>query len=159
MSEDWLFDDTDRRFMTEALAAAREAGGRGEVPVGAVVVRDREMVARQGNRREELADPSAHAELLALREAGAALGDWRLQGCTVYVTLEPCPMCVAACRQSRVDLVVWGADDPRAGACGSVVDIAEDPRLGPPLAHRGGLEAAECARLLRRFFAKRRRSQ
>jgi tRNA(Arg) A34 adenosine deaminase TadA len=153
---DWVFDDDDRRFMARALEQARRAGDRGEVPVGCVVVRAGEVVAECGNRRRELADPSAHAEILALRAAGAALRDWRLAGCTLYVTLEPCPMCTTASRQARLELLVWGAEDTVAGACGSVVDLAEDPRLGPPLAHRGGLAAEEARQLLRSFFAKTR---
>lgn len=158
MWPEWVFDENDRRMMAEALQEARTALVRGEVPVGAVIARGGQVLARAGNRREELDDPSAHAEILVLREAGARLGDWRLEGCTLYVTLEPCPMCVAACRQARVDLVVWGAPDPRGGACGSVLDLAEDRRLGPPLAHRGGLLAEEAKELLDAFFAKRRNS-
>ena len=142
--------------MAEALAEARAAAERGEVPVGAVVVRDGCIVARAGNRRQELSDPAAHAEVLALRAAARAGGDWRLASCTMYVTLEPCPMCVWACREARLELVVWGAPDPRAGACGSVLDLAADPCAGPPLAHRGGLEAEASRQLLQAFFAKRR---
>jgi tRNA(adenine34) deaminase len=152
----WVFDDNDHGFMAAALDEARAAAVREEVPVGAVVVHSGEIVSRAGNRRQELADPSAHAEILALRAAGRALGDWRLADCTLYVTLEPCPMCVAACRQARLGLLVWGAADPSMGACGSRVDLAEDPRLGPPLAHRGGLDAEDSRRLLRGFFAKQR---
>jgi tRNA(adenine34) deaminase len=153
---DWVFDDRDRRFMAAALDEARAAADRGEVPVGCVVVRVGDIVARAGNRREELADASAHAEILALRAAGEILGDWRLADCTLYVTLEPCSMCVAACRQARLDLVVWGASDPAMGACGSLFNLAEDPRLGRPLAHRGGLEADASRHLLLGFFAKQR---
>lgn len=156
MLPEWVFDAADRSFMAAALAQAREAGQRGEVPVGAVVVRGGEIVARAGNSRQRTRDPAGHAEILALREAAKGAGDWRLEDCTLYVTLEPCPMCVAVCRQARVDLVVWGATDPAMGACGSVLDLAEDPRLGPPLAHRGGLAADECGALLRAFFANRR---
>jgi tRNA(adenine34) deaminase len=155
---EWVFDDNDRRFMAEAIHEARLAGERGEVPVGCVVVRRGEIVARAGNRREELADPGAHAELLALRAAGELLGDWRLSGCSLYVTVEPCPMCVAACRQARLELVVWGAEDPEMGGCGTALDLAEDPRLGHRLAHRGGLAAEECRELLQSFFTKARRS-
>ncbi len=158
MLPEWVFDDMDRRMMTEALAEARAAGERGEVPVGAVLVSGDRIVARAGNARVALGDPSAHAEILALRRAGERLGDWRLEGSTLYVTLEPCAMCVAACRQARVGLVVWGAPDPKAGACGSVIDLASEPRLGPPLAQRGGLLAAEASNLLKAFFAKRRDS-
>jgi len=157
MLPDWVFDDDDRRSMTAALAEAVAAAERDEVPVGAVVVRRGEIIARAGNRRRELTDPTAHAEVLVLRQAAAVGGDFRLDDCTLYVTLEPCPMCVTACRQARIELAVWGAADPKAGACGSVVDLAGDPRLGPPLAHRGGLEAETSRQLLERFFAKRRR--
>jgi tRNA(adenine34) deaminase len=158
MLPDWVFDDDDRRLMAEALIEAEAAAARGEVPVGAVIARDGEIIARAGNRRQEEADPSAHAELIALRAAGRALGDWRLPGCTLYVTLEPCPMCASACREARLQLVVWGAGDERVGACGTVLDLAADPRLGPPLAHRGGLEAERSSALLRTFFAKQRQS-
>jgi len=158
MLPDWVFDDRDRIFMKEALAEAEAAGRRGEIPVGSVVTRGDEVVSRAGNRRVELHDPAAHAELVALREAGRVLGDWRLEDCVLYVTLEPCPMCAAACRQARIALVVWGAPDPQAGACGSVIDLAGDPRLGPPLAQRGGLDAEGSSALLRAFFAKQRQS-
>jgi tRNA(adenine34) deaminase len=156
MWPDWVFDDTDRQHMAEALSEAQRAAAEGEVPVGAVVVRNGTAVAQAHNRRHATHRVSAHAELVALDAAGASAGDWRLDGATVYVTLEPCPMCVAACRQARVALVVWGAADPVAGALGSVVDLATDPRLGPELAHRGGLAAEASADLLRSFFAKRR---
>ena len=154
----WVFDEVDRAHMSEALAEAEKAGLRDEIPVGAVVVHDGVIIAREGNRRRESADPCAHAEILALREAGRVVGDWRLSRCTLYVTLEPCAMCTAACRQARLDLVVWGADDPQGGACGTTLDIAEDPRLGAPLAHRGGLCADASRELLQRFFAKQRGS-
>jgi tRNA(adenine34) deaminase len=155
---DWVYDDRDRSFMEAALEEARAAAARGEVPVGCVIVRDGEILARAGNRREASHDPTAHAELLAVRAAAATGGDWRLAGATMYVTLEPCPMCAAACRQARLGLVIWGAEDPLLGACATVVDLAGDPRLGPPLAHRGGLLAEESRRLLRSFFANRRAS-
>ncbi len=158
MLPDWVFDDDDRAFMNEALSEAEAAGRRGEIPVGAIVTRGKKVIARAGNRRMELHDPAGHAELLAMREAGRVLGDWRLSNCTLYVTMEPCPMCAAASRQARVELVVWGAPDPQAGACGSVIDLADDPRLGPPLAQRGGLHADASRALLRAFFAKQRRS-
>ncbi|MDX2437953.1 MAG: nucleoside deaminase [Acidobacteriota bacterium] len=158
MLPEWVFDEHDRAFMTEALGEAEAAGRRGEIPVGAVVARGCEVISRAGNRRMELHDPAAHAELLALAEAGRVVGDWRLEDCTLYVTLEPCPMCAAACRQARLGLVVWGAPDPQAGACGSVMNLAEDPRLGRPLTQRGGLDAEASRRLLRGFFAKQRHS-
>jgi len=155
---DWIFDDNDHGFMTQAIHQAKLAAERGEVPVGCVMVQHGEVISRAGNRREEFADPCGHAELLALRSAGELLGDWRLPDCTLYVTLEPCPMCVAACRQARLALVIWGAEDPKMGACGTAVDLAEDPRLGRPLAHRGGLAAEECRDLLQSFFTKTRQS-
>ena len=158
MLPEWVFDDDDRHFMNEALIEAEAAARRGEVPVGAVVSCGGEIIARAGNRRQEDGDPAAHAEILALRGAGQHLGDWRLSDCTLYVTLEPCPMCAAACRDARLELVIWGAEDERAGACGTVLDLTADPRLGPPLAHRGGLEAQRCRDLLRSFFAKQRQS-
>ncbi len=144
--------------MGEALKEARQAGGRGEVPVGAVLVSKGAIIARSGNRREELQDPTAHAEILVLGDAGRGIGDWRLDGAALYVTLEPCPMCLEACRQARLALVVWGAADPVMGACGSVLDAAEDPRLHPPVAQRGGLLADASSKLLKEFFAKRRLS-
>lgn len=158
MLPDWVFDDADHSFMAAALAEAESAGRRGEVPVGAVITRGGEIIAGAGNRRQKSADPSGHAEILAMRAGGEIVGDWRLEGCTLYVTLEPCPMCASACRQARLDLLIWGAEDPQAGACGTVLDLAGDPRLGPPLAHRGGLDADISRELLRRFFAKHRRS-
>ena len=156
--DSWLFDDDDRSFMAIALGEARDTGRAGEVPVGAVIVADGREIARAGNLREHAADPTGHAEIRVLRAAALRSGDWRLPGHTLYVTLEPCPMCVAACRQARIDLLVWGAADPRIGACGTVLDLAEDARLGPPLAHRGGLGAQTSEELLRSFFEKRRRT-
>jgi tRNA(Arg) A34 adenosine deaminase TadA len=153
-----VFDDHDRRFMAEALAEAEAAATCGEVPVGAVVVRNGEIIARAGNRRHTTSDPTGHAEMIVLRKAGQKVGDWRLSECTLYVTLEPCPMCAAACREARLGLVIWGAEDERIGALGTVIDLATDPRLGPPLAHRGKLEAAPSRELLRSFFAKQRHS-
>jgi tRNA(adenine34) deaminase len=158
MLPDWVFDEDDRRHMAEALEEARRAADGGDVPVGAVVVVDGTVVARAGNRRQRDHDPAGHAEILALRQAAARTGDWRLDSATMYVTLEPCPMCTAACRQARLDLVIWGAPDPVAGACGSVLDLAGDSRMGPALAQRGGLGAEDSQVLLRDFFAKSRES-
>jgi len=158
LSPNDLFTDEDRRFMAIALEEARTAAQQDEVPVGCVIVRGGEIIASSGNRRRACGDPAGHAEILALRSAGDSVGDWRLEGCTLYVTLEPCPMCVSACRQARLDLVVWGAPDPTMGACGTVIDLAEDPRLGPKLAHRGGLAEDECRHLLQSFFTKTRKS-
>ncbi|HLH45513.1 MAG TPA: nucleoside deaminase, partial [Acidimicrobiales bacterium] len=115
--------DPDQRYMAAALDEARAAGARGEVPVGAVVVADGRAVASAGNEREASADPTAHAEVLALRRAAAELGSWRLEGATVYVTLEPCPMCAGALLAARVRRVVFAAPDPKAGACGSLYNL------------------------------------
>ena len=143
-------------FMREALALAEEAAAAGEVPVGAVVVRDGTVVGRGWNRPISSRDPTAHAEVVALREAAARLGNYRLPGCDLYVTLEPCAMCVGAMVHARIARVVFGATDPKTGACGSIVDL-------PAIAHwnhhgvfTGGMLAPECSALLRRFFADRR---
>jgi len=151
-----LFNDEDRRFMDAALEEARTAAEQGEVPVGCVIVRDGQIIGSSRNSRQRSGDPAGHAEILALRSAGELVGDWRLEGCTLYVTLEPCPMCVSACRQARLDLVIWGTPDPTLGACGTVIDLAEDPRLGPLLAQRGGLAEEECRHLLQSFFTNTR---
>ncbi len=156
LGPDELFSDEDRCFMAIALEEARAASQQGEVPVGCIVVRDGKIIGSSGNHRQRSGDPAGHAEILALRSAGATVGDWRLEGCTLYVTLEPCPMCVSACRQARVDLVIWGTPDPTMGACGTVIDLAEDPRLGPKLAQRGGLAEEECRHLLQTFFTNAR---
>ena len=144
--------------MRRALDLAAQGAARGEVPVAAVVVLGGRVIAEAHNRTILDNDPTAHAEVIALRAGGRRTGDWRLEACTLYVTLEPCPMCLEACRQARISLVVWGAPDPTMGACGSVIDPAEDPRLQPPVAHRGGLMAEASQSLLREFFAKRRKS-
>lgn len=144
-------------MMREALALALEALEAGEVPVGAVVARGEQIVARARNEREALRDPTAHAEILALRRAAQALGSWRLTGCTLYVTLEPCPMCAGAIRAARLDAVFYGADDPANGCTGSVYCLTEDPALaGPDVPAYGGLLAGECAQALRTFFDRRR---
>ncbi len=142
--------------MREALALAAEAAAAGEVPVGAVVVKDGRVIGRGYNRPISSADPTAHAEIVALREAAAAEGNYRLPGCELYVTLEPCAMCVGALVHARLARVVFGAKDPKTGACGSIVDL-------PGIAHwnhhgqfEGGLLADECAAVLRTFFAARR---
>lgn len=142
--------------MREALAQAALAAQAGEVPVGAVVVRDGAVIGRGFNRPITTADPTAHAEVMALREAAAALGNYRLPGCSLYVTLEPCAMCVGAMVHARLGRVVYGARDPKTGACGSIVDL-------PAIAHwnhhgifEGGLLAGECGAVLKRFFADRR---
>jgi tRNA(adenine34) deaminase len=142
--------------MTVALAEAERAAAEGEVPVGAVVIADGRMVARRHNERESRRDPTAHAEILALRDAAAELGHWRLLDATVVVTLEPCPMCAGALVASRVGSVVFGAADPRAGACGSLYNLCADPRMNHEVTVTPGVRADEAARLLERFFAERR---
>ncbi|HWE38121.1 MAG TPA: tRNA adenosine(34) deaminase TadA [Isosphaeraceae bacterium] len=144
--------------MRRALALAREAMAVGEVPVGAVVVRDGRIIAEAFNLRETLRDPTAHAERLALTLAGRALDSWRLDGCTLYVTLEPCPMCAGAIVQGRIDRVVFGAFDPKAGACRSLYRIASDPRFNHRAEVLGGLLADDCGALLSDFFRARRPS-
>jgi tRNA(adenine34) deaminase len=143
-------------FMHAALRMAREAASAGEVPVGAVVARGGEIVAAARNRREELRDPTAHAELLALREAAAALGDWRLSDCTLYVTLEPCPMCAGAAAMARVSLIVFGAWEEKTGCCGSAYDIPGDAVFGSSIPCVGGVMEEECAEVLRRSMKEYR---
>lgn len=142
--------------MGEALALAREAAARGEVPVGAVVVREGRIVGRGGNAPINASDPTAHAEITALREAGRALGNYRLPGCELYVTLEPCAMCAGAIMHARIARLVFGANDPKTGACGSVVDLFANLRLNHHTEVIGGVRADECGRLLSDFFAARR---
>ena len=150
----------DRQAMELAIAEAEKAGALGEVPIGAVIVRDGEVVGRGYNRREIDGDPLAHAELLAIREAAERGGGWRLVGCTMYVTLEPCAMCAGALVNSRVERLVFGARDPKAGYCGSLGDLVRDPRLNHRLEVTEGVAAGECGHLLRAFFrALRRRAR
>jgi len=142
--------------MSLALALAREAAARGEVPVGAVVAGpDGKIIGRGRNRRQETGDATAHAELEAIREACAALGDWRLSGCTLYVTLEPCPMCAGAVINARVPTVVFGARESLSGSCGSVIDLFFE-RYGHRPAVYAGVLGGECAAILRDFFRDRR---
>ena len=148
---------TDDEAMALALAEAEAAGAAGDVPVGAVVRGARgEVLARAGNERERAGDPTAHAEVLALRRAATATGSWRLAGATVVVTLEPCPMCAGALLAARVDRLVYGAPDPKAGACGSLYNLCVDPRLNHELAVTPGVRADACAEVLTRFFRDRR---
>lgn len=146
------FDHEDRVWMELALEEARRAESIGEVPIGAVIVCDGEVVGCGANRREIDRDPLAHAEILAIREAAKRVGGWRLTGCTLYVTLEPCAMCAGALVASRVDRLVFGASDPKAGYCGSLGNLVEDVRLNHRLEVRAGVLAEECGELLRRFF-------
>jgi tRNA(adenine34) deaminase len=146
----------DDRWMGEALALAQAAGERGEVPVGAIVVRDGVAIGRGGNAPIAASDPTAHAEIAALREAGRTLGNYRLPGCALYVTLEPCAMCAGAIMHARISRLVFGARDPKTGACGSVVDLFAEPRLNHHATTHAGVRAEECAGLLSAFFAARR---
>ncbi|MBW3576168.1 MAG: tRNA adenosine(34) deaminase TadA [Actinobacteria bacterium] len=143
--------------MRLALTEAHDAAAHDDVPIGAVVVGpDGRQLARSHNRREVDHDPTAHAELLVLRGAARRLGSWRLEGCTMYVTLEPCAMCAGATVLARVSRLVFGADDPKGGAVGSIWDIPRDPRLNHTVEVVRGVEAGECAALLRGFFQERR---
>jgi tRNA(adenine34) deaminase len=142
--------------MRAALREAEEAARRDEVPVGAVVVHGGKIVGRGFNQREMLKDPTAHAEMIAITQAAAALEGWRLEGTTLYVTLEPCLMCAGAIVNARIPRVVFGASDPRAGACGSLYQVGLDARLNHRFEVASGVLAAECGSLLQAFFAKKR---
>jgi len=144
------------RMMALAIERAREAERHGDVPIGAVIARGEEVLAAAGNERELRADPTAHAEILAIRAAAEALGGWRLPGTTLYVTLEPCAMCAGAIVLARIPSVVFAAPDPKAGAAGSVLDVLAEPALNHRPEVTGGVLEAECADLLREFFASRR---
>jgi tRNA(adenine34) deaminase len=148
--------DSDSAYMREALSLAREAGACGEVPVGAVVVRNGEIVGRGFNRPISAADPTAHAEVMALRDAAARIGNYRLVDCTLYVTLEPCIMCAGAIMHARIARVVFGARDPKTGVCGSVLDLFAEERFNHHARVEGGVLADECGALLSSFFAARR---
>lgn len=146
----------DEQFMRQAVREAVAALDTEDVPVGAVIVHEGRVIGRGRNAREQLKDPTAHAEMLALTAAAEAMGSWRLNGCTMYVTLEPCTMCAGALVLARMDRLVYGADDPKAGACGSVYNIVEDGKLNHIVKVQRGVMAADCADLLRAFFAQQR---
>lgn len=150
MTED---PNTDSYYMAQALALASRAAGLGEVPVGAVAVKAGEIVGRGYNRREIDQDPFAHAELTAMREASQALKAWRLTGVTLYVTLEPCAMCAGAMVLARIDRLVFGAADPKAGAAGSLYNVLQDPRLNHRVEMAGGVMSEACGQALKSFFA------
>ncbi len=143
-------------WMAEALALARAAAARGEVPVGAVVVKDGAIIGRGGNAPISGNDPTAHAEIAALRDAGRVVGNYRLPGCELFVTLEPCAMCAGAIMHARIARLVFGAPDPKTGACGSVIDLFAESRLNHHTTAEGGVRANECGKLLADFFASRR---
>lgn len=146
----------DESFMALALEEARAALSHDDVPIGAVVVLEGAVVARAHNARERDNDPTAHAEILALRAAASSAGTWRLEGATLYVTLEPCHMCAGAMVLARLGRLVYGAADPKAGAAGSLANVVDDPRLNHRVPAMSGVLAAECGALLRTFFAARR---
>ena len=143
--------------MAEALAEARRAAAEGEVPIGAVLVVEGRIAGRGRNARERLRDPTAHAEILALQEAARTLGRWRLTGSTMYATLEPCPMCAGALVNARVDRLVYGVADPKAGAVDTLFDLVRDARLNHRIAVTSGVLAEECGAMLREFFRERRK--
>jgi tRNA(adenine34) deaminase len=145
-----------QKMMGRAIECARKAEAHGDVPIGAVIARGDELLAAAGNERELRRDPTAHAEILAIRAASEALGGWRLPGTTLYVTLEPCAMCAGAVVLARIPTVVFGAADPKAGAAGSVLDVLGEPALNHRPVVSGGVLEEECAALLREFFATRR---
>lgn len=151
---DWT--DLDMQMMRLAIAEAEAARKHGDVPIGAIVAIGEEVIGRGRNERELLQDPTAHAEILALREAANAVGSWRVLDATLYVTLEPCSMCAGAIVLSRVPRVIYAATDPKAGACGSVLDVTGEERFNHRPEVLGGLLAEECGDLLREFFAAKR---
>lgn len=162
ISENFEFDeghqavDWDDHFMRRALAFAQQALQEDEVPVGAVITCNNKVVGAGWNQREQLKDPTAHAEMIAITQAAASLSSWRLENCTLYVTLEPCPMCAGAILQSRIDRVVYGAVDPKSGAVNSLFRLLDDPRLNHRCHVVGGLLADQCGGLLSHFFQQKR---
>ena len=146
----------DEKFIRVAIEAAKIAQDNGDVPIGAVIIHQDQIIGKAYNQREQLKDPTAHAEIIALTQAAAFRQSWRLDGCTMYVTLEPCPMCAGALVLSRMDRLVYGCHDPKAGACGSLYNIVQDERLNHRLQVTAGVLADECRKLLQDFFAQRR---
>lgn len=151
--------DADKIWMAKALDLARKAESLEEVPVGALVVKDGLLLGSGFNQRETLASPTAHAEVLALNQAAQALGSWRLTGCTLYVTLEPCVMCAGALIQARIDRVVYGASDPKGGALGSLFELHQDQRLNHRFEVTTGIATTECSEILSEFFRKKRKEK
>jgi len=146
----------DQQYLRAAITAAKIAEENGDVPIGAVIVHQNNIIARAYNQREQLQDPTAHAEIIALTQAAAALQNWHLNGCTMYVTLEPCPMCAGALVLGRLDRLVYGCDDPKTGACKSLYNIVQDERLNHRLEVTSGVLREQCREQLQEFFAKRR---
>ncbi len=151
-----MFDlNLDTKFMSQALREAEKAASEGEIPVGAVIVKDGEIIAVAHNNREATGDATGHAEILAIRKACESLGGWHLEKCTLYVTLEPCPMCMGAIINSRLGKLVFGAKDAKAGACGSVIDLCNYPLNHRPKV-KGGFMSEECSKVLSDFFKNKR---
>ena len=146
----------DQRYMRMAIEAAKIAEENGDVPIGAVIVYEDRIIGKAYNQKEQLKDPTAHAEIIALTQAATALENWHLNGCTMYVTLEPCPMCAGALVLARMDRLVFGCDDPKSGACKSLYNIVTDGRLNHRLEVTSGVLADDCTALLQEFFARRR---
>ena len=146
----------DERYMRMAISAAQIAEENGDVPIGAVIVYKNQIIGKAYNQREQLKDPTAHAEIIALTQAASFIESWRLHDCTIYVTLEPCPMCAGALVLARMDRLVYGCDDPKAGACKSLYNIVQDERLNHRLEVTGGVLAEDCSKLLQEFFQRRR---
>lgn len=146
----------DEHFMLKAIEQAQIAEENGDVPIGAIITYENSIIARAHNQREQLNDPTAHAEIIALTQAAAYLKTWRLHGCTIYVTLEPCPMCAGALVLARVDRLVYGCNDPKTGSCGSLYNIVEDERLNHRIPTTAGVLKDECSRQLSAFFQKKR---
>jgi tRNA(adenine34) deaminase len=146
----------DQRYMKMAIEQARIAEENGDVPIGAVIVHENQIIGKAYNQREQLVDPTAHAEIIALTQAAAALQSWRLNGCTIYVTLEPCPMCAGALVLARIERLVYGCDDPKTGAVKSLYNIVQDGRLNHRLKVTSGVLSDECSLLLQEFFQRRR---
>jgi len=148
---------SDETLMGEAINEALRAPNHADVPVGALIVHQGQIIASRHNEREKTNDPTAHAELLAIRDASRSLGTWRLDGANVFCTLEPCAMCASALQQARIARLVYGTADPKTGACGSLYNLSNDPRLNHQFETRVGVRGEECASLLRSFFAARRK--
>jgi tRNA(adenine34) deaminase len=147
---------TDERFMKIAIEQAQIAQENGDVPIGAIIVHNDTIIAKAYNQREQLQDPTAHAEIIALTQAAAARQSWRLEGCTMYVTLEPCPMCAGALVLARIERLVYGCDDPKTGAVKSLYNIVTDGRLNHKIEVTSGVLVENCSKLLQQFFQKRR---
>jgi len=150
-------NEEDERYMRLAIDQAEIARENGDVPVGAVIVHEGRLIAKAYNQRQQLQDPTAHAEIIALTQAAEAVGNWHLHNCTIYVTLEPCAMCAGALVLARMDRLVYGCDDPKTGACGSLYNIVQDERLNHRVEITGGILQDRCSKVLQDFFQKRRR--